>query len=152
MNQEQIMQMQMIEQEANQLNEQLRLIDQNMEEMQEIDLSLEEIGKSENNNNILANIGKKIYLPVEIKEKPENLRLIVEVGKGHLVKKSISETKEIIQEQMVKLVKAKGEINEKIEQLQFNLQNMFDNIRKEQAEEKKKNDKIEDIVEDKPKK
>ncbi|MBD3252236.1 hypothetical protein GF386_00715, partial [Candidatus Pacearchaeota archaeon] len=47
MKQEQIMQIQMMEQESNQLNEHLKILDENLNEMGELKKSLEEIEKKE---------------------------------------------------------------------------------------------------------
>jgi prefoldin alpha subunit len=113
MNNEQIMQIQMIEQEAQQLNQQLQLIDQNVVEMQELNLGLEELEKKESKE-FLASLGKGIYIPVEIKDK----KLTVEIGHKHFVKKSIPDTQEVINQQLVKLVSAKSQILERLESLQ----------------------------------
>lgn len=133
MDQQQIIQIQMFEQEAQQLNQQLQLIDQNISEMQDLELSLDEIEKKENNE-ILANLGKGIYIPVEIKDK----KLIVEVGNKNFVKKTIPEAKEIIKEQLVKLVSAKSQISERLDVLQAEIGNLMQNIEKEGKKEKKK--------------
>jgi prefoldin alpha subunit len=113
MNQEQIMQFQMLEQEANQLNQQLQMIDGNLKEIIEIKNGLDEIEKKDTKE-ILANIGKKIFIPVEIKEKS----LIIEVGNKKFVKKSIPETKVLIVEQIEKLNSAKSEITQRLDVLQ----------------------------------
>ncbi|MAG02411.1 hypothetical protein CMI42_03670, partial [Candidatus Pacearchaeota archaeon] len=82
MDQQDIMKIQMMEQEVNQLNEQLKIVEQNVGEMNSLKDSLSEI---EGENNMLANLGKKIYVPVEIKDK----KLIVDIGNNVLIKKSI---------------------------------------------------------------
>lgn len=133
MRQEHILQIQIMEQEANQLNQQLQLIEQNLSEMQDLRDSLEEI-KENNNGEILANLGKKIYLPVKITDK----KLIVEVGKGHLVKKTIPETQEVIDNQLKKLISAQIEIKGRLEQLQEQLEAIVEEIQKEQEKEKRK--------------
>jgi len=130
---EQIMQIQVIEQEANQFNEQLQIFDQNISEMQELNKSLDEIENSENNE-ILANLGKKIYLPAEIKK---NQKLMVEVGNKNYVKKSISETKEIVDDQLKKLIIAKQEIMDNLETLQNQMLKLIEEIEKEQEKEEK---------------
>lgn len=132
MNQEQIMQFQMLEQETNQLNQQLQLIEQNVGEMQELELSLNEIENSKNND-ILANLGKKLFIPVEIKEK----KLIVEVGKGNFVKKSIPDTKKVIQEQLKRLISAKTDIIERSEEVRGRIETLMKDFEKEQSKEKK---------------
>ena len=113
MDQNQIMQIQMMEQEGNQLNEQMCLIDQNITEMNELNESLEEIDKGDSKD-MLANLGKKIFIPVEIKDK----NLIVEVGRGNFVKKSISDTKKVIEDQISRLSEGKGQIMSRLEELQ----------------------------------
>ena len=60
-----------------------------------------------------ANIGRGIYIPAEIKDK----NLTVEVGNKIFVKKSIPETKRIIEEQINKLDEARQQIEDKIEEL-----------------------------------
>jgi prefoldin alpha subunit len=125
MNQEHIMQLQMIEQEAEQLNKQVELIEQNIAEMQELRESLIEI-ENKDNKEILANLGKKIYIPVEIKDK----NLIVEVGNKTFVKKTIPETREIINKQIERLVIGKSQIAERLEALQKDMEKTIEDIQK----------------------
>ncbi len=120
MDQEQIIQIQMMEQKVNQFNYQLELIDQNLVELEDLSLSLNEIGKKETKN-ILANLGKKIYLPVEISDK----RLLVEVGNKHFVKKSVDETLKIVYGQTQKLIAAKAEILNRLEDLNNEIENLM---------------------------
>jgi prefoldin alpha subunit len=136
MEQQQIMQIQMMEQETQQLNQQLQLIDQNVSEMQELELSLEEIDK-EDSKELLANLGKGIYIPVEIKDK----KLIVEVGKKNFVKKTIPQAKEIIKNQLEKLVAAKAQTMERLEALQTEINGLMEVIQKQNSEETKTKEK-----------
>ena len=130
-----MMQMQMLQQEAQEMNQQLQLIEQNISEMQELKSSLEEIEKDKNKE-ILANIGKRIYLPVEIKDK----NLFVEVGKGNFVKKSVPEAKKVVDEQIKKLIIGKTDITKRLEELQQEVNNLMQELIKAQAngEDKKK--------------
>ncbi len=141
MDQQQIIQIQMMEQEVNQLNQQLQLIEQNIAEMGELMASLDEIGI---NKEIMANLGKRIYIPVEIKED----KLIVDVGKENFVKKSISETKEIVERETGKLMEGKGQIMERLEGLQNEMNGMIMNMQKEQMKSagKEKEGSIERMV------
>jgi len=144
MDQEQIIRIQMMEQEVNQLNEQLKLIDQNIIDMNELKESLDEIAKG--GKDILANLGKRIYIPVEIKDK----NLIVEVGKGNFVKKSIEDTKAISEDQIQKLNEAKTQIMGKLDELQGEMTILFGELQKAQmaaqSDNKKKDESIEDIA------
>ena len=131
MEQQHMMQIQMLQQEAQELNQQLQLIEQNISEMQELKLSLDEIEKTDKNE-ILSNIGKRIYLPVEIKDK----NLFVEVGKGNFIKKSIPETKQVVDNQIKKLIVGKEDITKKLEELQQEVNNMMQVFIQEQQKEK----------------
>ena len=131
----------MMEQEVNQLNQQLQLIEQNIKEMEELLESLEEIGK-EGNKDILANLGKRIFIPVEIKDK----NLIVEVGKGNFVKKSVLETKEVIERESKKLIEGRNQIMERLTSLQIEMNNLIMQIESEGMNVSKK-DSIEDLAE-----
>ena len=122
----------MMEQEAQQLNQQLQLIDQNVSEMQELELSLDEIA-NEGSKEILANLGKGIYIPVEVKEK----KLIVEVGRKNFIKKTIPETKKIIREQLEKLIGAKSQILDRLESLQIEIERLMREFEKVEKVEKK---------------
>jgi len=129
MQQEQIIKIQMMEQEVNQLNQQLQMIDQNIIEMNELISSLDEI---ENGKNILANLGKRIFIPVEIKDD----KLIVEVGKGNFVKKSVSDTKEVIETESGKLNEGKFQIMQRLEDIQKEMSVLINEIQKGHGEEK----------------
>ncbi len=130
MNQEQIIQMQMIEQEGGQLNQQLQLIEQNIQEIQELKDSLTEIEVGESKE-ILVNLGKKIYLPVEMKDE----KLIVEVGRGNYVEKDVPATKEVIDDQMRKLIVGRAEITGRLEELQGEIEKLMMKVNEEQGKE-----------------
>jgi len=132
MEQQQIIQMQALEQEADALNQQLQLIEQNLSEIKDLGLSLGEIEKKDNKD-ILVNIGKRIYLPVEIKDN----NLFVEIGKGNFVKKTGSEAREIIEEQIKKLIIGKEEITKRLDELQQEANNLMQVFIKESQKKRK---------------
>lgn len=125
MDQEQIQLIQIMEQEVNHLNEQLRLIDQNVVELKGLIESLNEI-EGKDAQEILVNIGKKIYLPVTI----QNKELIVDIGKNSLVKKNIPDTKRLIEEQLGKLSEGKRQVFERLEDLHKEMERMIAEIEK----------------------
>lgn len=127
--QEQAVKVQMMEQEANQLNAQLQLIEQNIIEMQEL---VSALGEIENEDEIMANLGKRIFIPVRIKEK----KLVVDVGKGNFVKKSIPDVKKIIEEQISGLMNRKGRIMKGLEELQEQMERLFSEINSVQVKAK----------------
>ena len=127
MDQEVIMRIQMMEQETNQLNEQLKSVDFSVAEMNDLKESLEEIESNENKE-IMVNLGKRIFIPVKISDK----KLIVEVGKGNFVKKSVIETKLVVDEESEKLNEAKIHIMGRLEELQEEMNQMIMEFQKEQ--------------------
>jgi prefoldin alpha subunit len=116
-----IMQLQMIEQEVNRLSQQLQIIEQNLIELQQLNFGLDEI-KNATKKEILAGIGKGIYIPAEIKD----TTFLVEVGNKNFVKKSISETKTIIKEQIDKISLYKVKIISRIEDLEKEMNNLIE--------------------------
>ena len=136
MDQEAIMKIQMMEQETNQLNEQLKMVDQNVIEMKDLKASLDEIDSNENKE-IMANLGKRIFIPVDIREKS----LIVEVGKGNFVKKSVPDTKKIVDEEGNKLMEAKNQIMGRLDELQNDMNKMIMEFQKAQMDAQMKNAK-----------
>jgi len=129
MDQEAIMKIQMMEQETNSLNEQLKSVDHNVMEMNDLKASLEEI-ETNPNKEIMANLGKRIFIPVEIKDN----KLIVEVGKGNFVKKSVPDTKKIVDDESDKLMEAKNQIMGRLDELQNDMNQMIMEFQKAQME------------------
>jgi len=95
----------MIQQQAEQIQQQLQVVEQNMAEISRINLGLDELvgGKDKE---IMAQIGKGIYAKAKLVEE----ELTVDIGNQNLVKKSIPETKEIIGEQIKKLGEVQKEL------------------------------------------
>lgn len=131
MNQEQIQLVQMLEQEVNHLNEQLRLIDQNVFELKGLLESLDALEEKQSEE-ILVNIGKKIFLPVAVKQK----ELIVDIGKNNLVKKSIPDTKKLIEEQLGKLSEGKGQVLDRLEELHKEMEKIISEIENQSKQNK----------------
>jgi prefoldin alpha subunit len=92
--------------------------------MNELRESLEEINKNETKE-MLINIGKKIYLPVEIKSK----NLVVEVGNKSFVNKSVPDTIKLIEEQLGKLVIAKGQVTARLSELEGEIEKIVNQER-----------------------
>ena len=120
----------MLEQESNQLNQQMQMLEQNINEMNELKDSLNEL-ENHKEGEMLVNIGKKIYLPVETKPN----KLIVEVGRGNLVEKNIPDTKKVIEEQIEKLNMGKAQVQGRLGELQQEMMRMIGEIENAQKEE-----------------
>jgi prefoldin alpha subunit len=109
---EKLIKMQIFEQEANQLEEQIKLIHQEVIGLTELKGELKNLEKMENNE-IFAEVKKGIYVKGVLKK--ENL--LVEIGSKIFVPKSFSEVDEVIDKEIKKLHNANEEIAERIIQI-----------------------------------
>ncbi|HLC31652.1 MAG TPA: hypothetical protein VJK51_03215, partial [Candidatus Nanoarchaeia archaeon] len=94
MDQEQLQKAQMLEYHLKQTEQQLELVKQQYAELEQTQAQLEAL-ETNDTKEILASLGKGLYLPTTIREK----RLFVEVGAGVIVRKTPEETKKVVQEQ-----------------------------------------------------
>jgi len=131
--QEYIMKLNIIEQEAQRLEQQMQVIDQQIQEMQAIKASIEDLDSNKDNNEMLANLGKGILIKTEIKSKD----LFVNVGKNIIIKKDTKETIGIIDDQMQRLVSGKQEVLNRIEELQGEMQMLITEAQNAKASEDK---------------
>jgi len=121
-----ILKLAMLEQEMNRLEQQMQLIEQQVLEMQNLKNSLEELEKSKEKE-LLANLGKNIFIKTEIKDK----NLLVDIGNKTFVKKNIKETLKVIEDQLAKLMDAKGKIMEKMQEFQQQTEKVIGEAEKE---------------------
>jgi len=113
------MKLQMIQQEAERMNQQIQMIDQHISELNSVMESVVEISqKKSDKREILANLGKGIFIGAEIKGN----ELLVNVGKDILVKKTPEQTMKIIEEQLKKLDAGRTQFIERIGELQIHMQ------------------------------
>lgn len=119
--QEYLIKMQMIQQEAGQLEEKTGVIDQQISEMQAIKTSLEDLDKKKEDDEMMSNLGKGIFLKTAIKEK----ELLINVGKDIMIKKSVKETIAVLDDQMSKLVVGKEEAMARMQDLQGEMMAMI---------------------------
>ena len=133
--QEYFMQMQILGQEAEKLDQQMQMIEQQTIELAAVRDSIVSIKESSSDKNkkeseILANLGKGIFIKADLKEKD----LYVNIGKDVIVKKTPDETLKIIDEQTKKMADGKIAMTERIQQLQIEMNNLLMNAQKEQAQ------------------
>jgi len=109
-NQELLFKLSMFEQQIQQLQQQLQAVEEGVMDMDSLSIGLDEI-KNSVGRDVLAPLGRGIFVETKLISD----KLTVDVGGRNFVKKSISETKEIIEREMEKLHEIKEELNEKIE-------------------------------------
>lgn len=110
--QENLYKLSLFQQQMQQLQQQLEAIERAINDMTSLSYEIDELENKENSK-IFALIGRGIYA----KGKLTSNKLLVDLGEGNLVNKSVSETKEIINKQIQKLKQAKQEINKSLEEL-----------------------------------
>jgi prefoldin alpha subunit len=111
---------QMFEQQIRMIQEQLQAVEQAIIELGSLNLQLDElIGKKD--SEILAPIGRGIYA----KAKLISEEFLVDIGNKNFVKKSIPETKKILQEQIKKLEKVREELNAELDKINTELTEVF---------------------------
>jgi len=116
----------LLQQEANKLEEQIQLINQQVSELEILKMSLEKIDKIEEKE-ILASLGKGIFIKAEKKEN----ELFVNIGEGVVVKKTSKETCDIIDKQIKQLEEIKINLLSEIEKINFQLQELVKEAREE---------------------
>ena len=110
--QELMFRFQMFEQQVQQLGQQLDAVERGIIEMTSLNIGLNELvgGK---NKEIMAPVGRGIFAQAKLLSD----ELLVDIGEGKLVKKSIPDTQKLIEEQVKKLGQAKIELNNAMEQI-----------------------------------
>jgi prefoldin alpha subunit len=118
----------MFEQQIRMLQEQLQAVEQAVMELGSLNLSLDElIGKKD--SEILAPIGRGIYASAKLLSE----EFLVDIGNKNFVKKSIPETKKILQEQIKKLEKIREELNGELDKINTELTDTFMENQKKQG-------------------
>lgn len=119
-----LLKLNLLQQEAEKTEEQINLINQQISEFETLKLSLDKI---ENADEILANLGRGIFL----KTKPMEKELFVNIGSGVVLKKTKEETSMIIDKQIREMHELKAKCLAEMEKLNFQLQNLIGEAEKE---------------------
>lgn len=101
---------QMLEQQIVAIQQQLQSVEQALIDMASLNFGLDEI---KTNKEILAPVGAGIFARAKLISE----ELVVGVGEKNYIKKSIPETKKLIQEQIIKLEIAKEELNFELDKI-----------------------------------
>ena len=96
---EKMIRLNMLEQDAKQIEQQIA-------ELQNLKIALGEIEKAKEKDEILASLGKNIFVKMALLSKD----LLVNVGAKTVVKKSIPETKKLVENDIAKLSELKDKI------------------------------------------
>lgn len=117
--QEEILKLQILENQVNQYEEQLKIIEQQIGELDLIKKDLEYLENTKENE-IFSEFGKGIYIKSVVKKE-----IMVDVGSKILVPKTFSEIKEVIENQISKFNTIKPEISGHIDAINKELDNII---------------------------
>ena len=118
--QELIIKFRMFEQQIQLVQEQIQAVEQGIMDLNNLNIGLDElIGKAD--SEILAPIGRGIYAKAKLMSET----LLVDVGGGNFVKKTIPDTKKILDNQIKKLEEIKKELNSAMEKINEEITKTF---------------------------
>lgn len=131
--QEYLIKLQMLEQQASQFGEQLKLIDKQIEELNLLKENVSSLEKSDETE-MFSEVGKGIY----IKGQLDKGSMLVDVGNKILVPKDSKEIGTIIGEQIKKFDEVKAEMGQHIDQVNKDLDGMIEEAHEEEEKKEKK--------------
>jgi len=97
-----------------QIQEYIKQLDNSLQDLSQLSQSLEDFGRLKKGERIFAPIANGIFVEADL---VSSEKLLVNVGRGIVVKKSINETKELMKKQEDDINSAKKEAEEKIEEI-----------------------------------
>jgi len=124
--QEIIFKLSMFEQQIGQLQEQMDAVEKGINDLGVLNFGLNEL-KGSVGKDVISPLGRGIFVNAKITS--ENLT--VDIGGKNFVKKSIPETKEIIMEQIKKLIVIKKDLNDNLERISEEMTKAFEEFQKE---------------------
>jgi len=130
--QELMMKLGAFDQQLQHLNQQLQAVEEGIVEMNSLNFALDEL-KGKTGNEVLSPLGRGIFTKTKLISED----LIVDIGGKNFVKKSIPETKKIIEDQVKKLMEVKKDLESKVEKMNKELMGMFEAAQKENSENEK---------------
>lgn len=131
-----LMELQLLEGQANHFEEQLQIINQQVAELELLKKNITDFERAKNDE-VFSEFGKGIFFKSKIEEK----QLLVDVGAKILVPKSFEEVRQIIDEQIEKFEDVKPEIAESIEKINLRLDQIVNSAKNFKEESEKKEDK-----------
>lgn len=130
-NQQELMyKLQMFEQQMQQMQQQIQSVEQGIIDLSNLNLGLDDLVGAKDKE-IMTLVGKGIF----VKTKLLSEDLVVDVGEKNFVTKSISETKDMITEQLGKLREAKDILTDNMEKSGADFQEMIMQAQGQEAQQ-----------------
>ncbi|MSS74083.1 prefoldin subunit alpha [Candidatus Pacearchaeota archaeon] len=128
MNQQVMQILTQMNQQYENLQEQIKVIEQQLLELQYFREELN-ILSSKENSSILAPLGKSVFAPVVFSSSE---KVFVEVGAGYFVKKNLHDAKLVVEEQTKKFHEFKAQLSAEVSSLTVQLEQMFSTMQNTQ--------------------
>ena len=122
-NEENILKLRFLEQQANELEEKIKLVNQKISEFEILEISLNKIKNSENKE-ILASVGEGIFTKTKLQEK----KFIINVGAKIFLEKNPEEANEIVEKRIKELEEVKGHLLMNIETISKEMEKLVREI------------------------
>ncbi len=120
---------QAVQKEIQEMEGHANLIERELGELHQFKKDLESLEKSPHRE-VLSSLGKGVFMKTEMKEK----ELFVEVGAGVIVKKTPSQTREVIDSQIKKISEARLHTLSRLELYHQALQQLVRSIQEQQTQ------------------
>ena len=124
--QEKYIELQILDQTIKQIQQQLSILDQQLFELQRLNENIEEISKVNLNSDILTPLGAGVFIKTQLKE---NQEVFMNVGSNVITKKTIAESKKIIDEELQKIKITILQMEQEITQATINATNIQQEIK-----------------------
>ena len=123
--QELIYKLRMLEEQIQNLQSQIEAVENGINELASLNFSLDEL-KASVGREILSPLGRGVFVRTNIASE----ELIVDIGGKNFVKKGAPETREIIEEQIKKLITVKNEIGKNLEKVSEEMSENLEEFKK----------------------
>jgi prefoldin alpha subunit len=113
------------QQQSKDLEEKMKMVEQQLTELQHFSFNLEEL-KNKKENEMLASLGKGVFIKTEIKDD----KLFVDVGNGVFLRKTLDEANEVVADQIKKLSEMKLQLAEENESINVGVRKIVEDAEK----------------------
>ncbi|MBW3012984.1 prefoldin subunit alpha [Candidatus Woesearchaeota archaeon] len=115
------LELQLMGQQLKQLQQQIQHIDAQVEELIHTEAALDEIPNAEKGSEMLAPLASGIFLKTKL---DENRKVVLNIGAGTAVEKTIEETKKLVTDQRVEIMKVREQLAKQFESMSAQVQTM----------------------------
>jgi len=123
--QQKILELQIIQQHAEELQRTLQVLNQQAQEMQKLDESLDNFSKIKGNEQIFSQLGPGVFVEANLNNSKS---LMVNIGSEIAIEKSIPEAKELIQDQLNEIGNSMEKTQEQLQKIAIHAQSIQEDL------------------------